>query len=429
VNLYRARPIGLAQVVAEGQSALPALRHARSLERLQDRRRVVVADGDGDNAGLVAIGPHKILDPGRVGQIERGGYARSLRIAGIFEEILNRPALHAGFWPPRAHGVDVAFVVTVVLRVRVEQHANRAPLFGQIDLDAAKVGTVAGDHNLAMKVDVLGGQLIEVLKPAVVGVDYLGGHISRSRGAVERHRDTRVVLAGVLVDVLASGSAHQQLAGRVVGFHAHGLGPIHQNAVGNNPGIEAGGAKLLRDIFGRLMIFGCRGQVWLGGQNLQVLSGKLRVGHGQKLLFDLGLRGKVRIAENGRRWSRCGRLALKQTGNRDEKEERGERLVQGHERNQLCRRIVEPANIVSTPAGCGHPRKVLSILAVAAGAGLRATHPNLFYATGWVQWEQRFAAAGISLKHSAQVLVAGGATGAGPLNLAISVLSGSTMKK
>ncbi len=50
-------------------------------------------------------------------------------------------------------------------------------------------------------------------------------------------------------------------------------------------------------------------------------------------------------------------------------------------------------------------------------------------ATGWAQWAHRLAAAGISLRHSGQGLVAGGASGAGPLNLAMSELSGRTMKK
>ena len=50
VDLYAAG----AEVIAEGQRALPALRHAGAFERLQDGRGIVIADGDGDDAGLVA---------------------------------------------------------------------------------------------------------------------------------------------------------------------------------------------------------------------------------------------------------------------------------------------------------------------------------------------------------------------------------------
>ena len=44
------------QVIPKGQRALPALRYAGAFEGLQDRRGVVVADRDGDDVRLIAIG-------------------------------------------------------------------------------------------------------------------------------------------------------------------------------------------------------------------------------------------------------------------------------------------------------------------------------------------------------------------------------------
>jgi hypothetical protein len=51
------------------------------------------------------------------------------------------------------------------------------------------------------------------------------------------------------------------------------------------------------------------------------------------------------------------------------------------------------------------------------------------YATGWAQCAQRLAASGISLRHSGQVLVAAGASGAGFLSRAMSAFKGATMAK
>ena len=55
VNLDAALPFSQSEVIAEAQPALPALRHTGSLQGLQDGRGIVVADGDGDDAGLAAV--------------------------------------------------------------------------------------------------------------------------------------------------------------------------------------------------------------------------------------------------------------------------------------------------------------------------------------------------------------------------------------
>ena len=136
-------------------------------------------------------------DAGGVGQVGRGGDAGSFRVAGILEEILHRAALHAGFGAPGAVGVGIAFEVAVVLRVGVDEHAGGAALLGDVDLDAAEVGAVASDDDLAVQVDVLGGELIEVFEAAVVGVDHFAGHVAGAGRAVEGHHDAGIVLAGV----------------------------------------------------------------------------------------------------------------------------------------------------------------------------------------------------------------------------------------
>src|ERR1035441_4022981 len=56
VDLHAALSSKLSEVVAEGQGALPLLRHTGAAEGLQDRRGVVVAEGNRDNVRLVAVG-------------------------------------------------------------------------------------------------------------------------------------------------------------------------------------------------------------------------------------------------------------------------------------------------------------------------------------------------------------------------------------
>jgi hypothetical protein len=55
--------------------------------------------------------------------------------------------------------------------------------------------------------------------------------------------------------------------------------------------------------------------------------------------------------------------------------------------------------------------------------------PAARYATGWAQWAQRLAANGISLRHSVQVFMEDGASGAGFLSRAMSAFKGNTTAK
>ena len=250
----------------------------------------MIAKGNGDDAGLVAIGPGEVLDPGRVGQVEGRGHAGGFGIAGILEQILHRAALHAGLGPPRADGIDIAFVVAVVLGVGVEEHADRSALLGQVDLHAAKVGAITANHNLAVQVDVPRRQLIEVLEPPVIRVHHFARDVSRTRGAVERHHHARIVLAGVALHVFARRTAHEQMAGLVIGLDADDFGPIQQHAVGNDRGLEPSGAKLLRHILRGLAVFRRGRKVRLGCERLQLLAGQFGIGHGQELFLELALR-------------------------------------------------------------------------------------------------------------------------------------------
>jgi len=62
----------------------------------------------------------------------------SFRIARIFEQVLDRAALHAGIGR-QGQWAGIALVVAVVLRIGVNEHAGRATLLGDVDLDARKL--------------------------------------------------------------------------------------------------------------------------------------------------------------------------------------------------------------------------------------------------------------------------------------------------
>ncbi len=241
---------------------------------------------------------------------------------------MHRTALHGRLRPPGTIGIHVAAEVTVVLRVGVDQHGGGPALLGQVNLDAAKVGAVAAEHDFAVQVDMLGGQQLEVLTPAVVGINHLAGDVARAGGAVEGHHHVGIVLVGVALNMFARRAGHQPFAGFVKGLHAHHLGLVQQHPVAHNGGFQAGLAEFLRHKFGGFQVLRRRRQVGLGGQCLQVLTGQLGAGHGQKLLLDAGLLGEVGIAED--RCRRLGhRLSCKRDGNQRQKN-KGQRLARDH---------------------------------------------------------------------------------------------------
>ena len=149
-----------------------------------------------------------------------------------------------------------------------------------------------------MEVDVLGGELIEVLEAAVVGVDHFCGDVAGAGRTVEGHDYAGIVLVGVASNVLGSGAGHEQFAAGVPGFYADGFGVVDEDAVGNDFGIEAGGAELLRDVFGGFAVFRGRGEVGLGGEDFEVLTGQFGIGDGEEFFFNAGLGGEVRVAED-----------------------------------------------------------------------------------------------------------------------------------
>ena len=76
------------------------------------------------------------------------------------------------------------------------------------DFHSAKILAVADEDDLAAYIDFQLLEFLEIFGGAVVGVDDVGLNIAGRRHAVERHDDARIVLIGIVVDVLARRAVH-----------------------------------------------------------------------------------------------------------------------------------------------------------------------------------------------------------------------------
>ena len=108
------------------------------------------------------------------------GPSGSVRIAGDHEVVSDRAALDVIFGAPRAVGIDLAFLVSVFLRIAVDEHRGRAfALRGERFESAIAVGIgVAHEDDLAFDADAVFAQQIVVLGIAAVGVDDGRGNFS-----------------------------------------------------------------------------------------------------------------------------------------------------------------------------------------------------------------------------------------------------------
>ena len=169
VRLGRAR----SHVIGQRQCAAPSRGRHRAAQRLQQRRGV----GPGDRQHRNLQQGLRVLDRQPLGA-RRGADAGGQWIAGILLHVGDRAALHAFRRAPAAFGISVALGVAVIVRVGIDQAADRAMLLRQFRLEPAPAAAVAGDHDLAAHVDAAAGQLLVVVRHAVVGVDQWCGDIA-----------------------------------------------------------------------------------------------------------------------------------------------------------------------------------------------------------------------------------------------------------
>ena len=92
--------------------------------------------------------------------------------------------------------------------------------------------------------------------------------------------------------MLAVGAVHLDPGGRGHVYANFG-GIVEPYFVLDNLGVESGGAKLLRYVFGGGFVFGRASDVGRLGKNAEVLFGELGVGHGHEFFFEFPLGGNV----------------------------------------------------------------------------------------------------------------------------------------
>ena len=178
--------LAVADVIGDRQRAAPGRRRHRPTQRAEQHRRIGIGDRQGrDLQDGRRILPRQVL--GVLGRTiaGRGGIARE---GG---HVSHRAALDPLRRPRRALGIDVVDGIAVIARIGIDDRTDRAVLLGQLGLQAAPAGAVAGDHHLAFDRDAHPLQGVIVRRHAIVHIDQRRGDIAV---ALEGHIGRQFVL-------------------------------------------------------------------------------------------------------------------------------------------------------------------------------------------------------------------------------------------
>ena len=206
--------------------------------------------------------------------------------------------MHRGTGPPGSLRIRLPGSGAAIDRVGVDEHAFGSVLLGEIDLYTAKVAAVTHQDDLALDADTEFGEPLEVLEPAVIGVDDRGGDIARGRRSVEAGQNARVCGIRCGCGVTERGAAEYAGAGRVEGLDEDRYWLVHQDAVGDDFGIEARGPEVLGDVERGGVVFWRACPVGRGGQGFEVLLSQPGVGYGEERRVPYGLLREVAEAED-----------------------------------------------------------------------------------------------------------------------------------
>ena len=178
----RSRP----DAVGDGQRAAPLRRCDGSLDGVEKRAGIAVADRQGRDRWHC----RRFVPREPPGAFDRGP-PRCEQVARVQREIQDRAALHAARTLPRSLGIDLALIVAVVGGVGVDQASDRPVLGRQLRLDTPEDPAVAGDDDLAIDVDAVARKQFVVFAGAVVDVDQLARHVAVRRERVVRRQHVR----------------------------------------------------------------------------------------------------------------------------------------------------------------------------------------------------------------------------------------------
>ncbi len=294
VQLYFRRPG--TDVISKRQRSLPLSRRGRSSEVLENRRGVSVGKrGDRNLRQLRRLGGRNAL---RIGQRRHRRYSRRGGIARELEHVSDRSALCRARRAPRTLGVRVAAVVTVVLRIGINNDRSRSPLLRDEGLHSTEILPIADDDDLSADVHIHLFQLVEVFGRAVVCINNFRLCIARWRHAVIGIDHARIILERIALYMLALRSVHRDAVGRRH-IHADLCRIIQPDFVFNDFGLQPGFPEFLCQVLRSGFVLRRPGNVRGLGQNAQVFLGELRIGYGQETFFGFLLASHVTKSRDG----------------------------------------------------------------------------------------------------------------------------------
>ena len=185
-----------AQVILEGQSALPVFRSDGAIHVFEQWLGIVPGERQSHD-----LRRGDCFFNGNAFRAGNRSPAGRLWIAGDHEVIRDRAALDVIFGTPRAVGIDFAFLVSVFLRIAVDEHRGRALALGGERFESAiAVGIrIADEDDLAFDADAVLAQQLVIFRIAAVRVDDGRSDVSGDRHAQPRAADRgilRVIVAG-----------------------------------------------------------------------------------------------------------------------------------------------------------------------------------------------------------------------------------------
>ena len=236
-------------VVGNGESAAPLLWSHGAFERCEERLRVTVGNRHHGNLGERGI----VLDGDSLGVV-RSSNARCEWVSWIrSREIHYAASLNAVRGTHGTLGEDILDGVTVVMRIGIDQAADRAVLGGDFRFDAAPRSAVSHNHDRAFYGNSEAIQFVVVFGHAVIGENKRRGYVAVNRiGVVGGQLFVLLIRGGVSGDrrFLKLG---REFCGRYH-FQQALLGSGKQHFEGLNVGVPSPFLELREDPLGILLV-------------------------------------------------------------------------------------------------------------------------------------------------------------------------------
>ena len=168
-------------VIRNRQSAPPGSRRNRSRHRFQQRLRVRVRNRQHRNfrQSLRVFDRHAF----RIGS---RADSRRQRISHEHRTILHAPPLHSILRPPRALRKRLPTRISVIVRIGINNAANRSMLSGNEWLDPAPRMAISRDYDRALHRDSPPLQFLVIFRHAVIHIHQRSSHVSVNRVRVVR---------------------------------------------------------------------------------------------------------------------------------------------------------------------------------------------------------------------------------------------------